>query len=175
MGGLPLNVSFDFAINQNVTVLPVQIIDAAGDMQNINAPRSGKFSYGSGTGSEGRATLTASGIIDNIAKVRLVLPVDVFAGLQVGIDNMTFDSGYLLGDHNHNGIVDAADYVVWRKGNGTIYTQPDYTVWRTHFGQTAGSGSAASGPAGAMVPEPSTFVLLLLAAIVSTVLRPISA
>ena len=36
----------------------------------------------------------------------------------------------LPGDYNHNGIVDAADYVVWRKGLGTTYTQADYDVWR---------------------------------------------
>jgi hypothetical protein len=46
----------------------------------------------------------------------------------------------LLGDYNHNGFVDATDYVVWRKGLGTTYIQNDYDVWRAHFGQTAGSG-----------------------------------
>ena len=63
----------------------------------------------------------------------------------------------LAGDFNHNGVVDAADYVVWRNGLGTVYTQADYNVWRTHFGQTAGSGSGAV--ADAAVPEPSAFVL----------------
>ena len=68
----------------------------------------------------------------------------------------------LLGDYNNNGIVDAADYVVWRKGLGTTYTQNDYNVWRSHFGQNAGSGSGAI--AYASVPEPATLVLLVLAA-----------
>ena len=36
----------------------------------------------------------------------------------------------LPGDYNANGVVDAADYIVWRKGLGTIYTQNDYNVWR---------------------------------------------
>src|SRR5262249_31257435 len=49
----------------------------------------------------------------------------------------------LMGDYNHNSIVDAADYVVWRKGLGTIYTQADYNVWRARYGQTSGSGSGA--------------------------------
>jgi hypothetical protein len=66
-----------------------------------------------------------------------------------------------IGDYDHNGIVDAADYVVWRKGLGTTYTQNDYDVWRANFGQTAGSGSAAS--ATATVPEPATLVLLVFA------------
>jgi hypothetical protein len=66
------------------------------------------------------------------------------------------------GDYNHNGVVDAADYVMWRKGLGTIYTQNDYSVWLANFGRgTAGSGS---GPiASAAVPEPTSLVLLMIA------------
>jgi hypothetical protein len=63
----------------------------------------------------------------------------------------------LPGDYNRNNVVDAADYVLWRKtlgtsvtsysaadgnGDGTI-TQSDYPVWRANFGQTAGAGTAA--------------------------------
>ena len=40
----------------------------------------------------------------------------------------------LDGDYNDNGIVDAADYVVWRTGLGTTYTQNDYTVCAPNFG-----------------------------------------
>ena len=57
----------------------------------------------------------------------------------------------LPGDFNANGMVDAADYVVWRKGLGTIYTQNDYNVWRTNFGQPGGSGAGAT--ANAAVPN----------------------
>ncbi|MEX0610829.1 MAG: hypothetical protein WD738_05440 [Pirellulales bacterium] len=81
----------------------------------------------------------------------------------------------LLGDYNRNGIVDAADYVVWRKtlgqtgaglaadGNSNGQIDPgDYDVWRGHFGQTAGSGAGTlSLPA---APEPSAVTLLFLAA-----------
>jgi hypothetical protein len=79
------------------------------------------------------------------------------------------------GDYNHNGTVDAADYVIWRKtlgqignwfaadGNGNgIVDNGDFDVWRAHFGQTAGSGSGAV--ANAAVPEPATLVLLIIAA-----------
>jgi hypothetical protein len=65
----------------------------------------------------------------------------------------------LVGDYNGNGIVDAADYIVWRNGLGTIYTQNDYDVWRAHFGEHAGSGTGAI--ASATVPEPATLVMLL--------------
>jgi hypothetical protein len=70
----------------------------------------------------------------------------------------------LPGDYNDDNVVDAADYVVWRKtlgmtgvpaysgadGNGdTTIDQDDFQVWRTHFGQTLsppghGSGAAAN-------------------------------
>jgi hypothetical protein len=32
------------------------------------------------------------------------------------------------GDYHHNNVVDGADYVHWRTGFGTIYTQNDYSV-----------------------------------------------
>jgi hypothetical protein len=65
-----------------------------------------------------------------------------------------------IGDFNGDAIIDARDYVVWRKGLGTTYTQADYDVWRAHFGQTAGSG--ASIGASAAVPEPATLFMLLV-------------
>jgi hypothetical protein len=65
----------------------------------------------------------------------------------------------LVGDHNQDGTVDAADYVFWRKADGT---QTEYDTWRAHFGQTAGSGSGAS--ANAAVPEPATLAMLILTA-----------
>jgi probable HAF family extracellular repeat protein len=67
------------------------------------------------------------------------------------------------GDFNGNGVVDAADYVVWRKTDGT---PAGYNAWRTHFGQSTANGSAAPGSAGgssAAVPEPASLPLVLLA------------
>ncbi|MEX2308599.1 MAG: PEP-CTERM sorting domain-containing protein [Pirellulales bacterium] len=77
------------------------------------------------------------------------------------------------GDFNHDGTVDAADYVVWRKGLGTIYTQDDYNTWRAHFGQTAGSGATLRSvePLSAVIPEPATLLLLLMAVVVIFTLR----
>jgi fibronectin-binding autotransporter adhesin len=81
----------------------------------------------------------------------------------------------LAGDYNQDGIVDAADYVVWRKNQGTTNALPNdptggtigtaqYNTWRTDFGQTAGSGSAlpSAKPLSAAVPEPATWVLLMI-------------
>ena len=64
----------------------------------------------------------------------------------------------LAGDYNSNGIVDAADYVMWRKIDGT---QSGYNSWRAHFGETLGSGADTS--ADATVPEPATLVMLIVA------------
>jgi hypothetical protein len=74
------------------------------------------------------------------------------------------------GDYNGNGVVDAADYVLWRQHLGQNFalpndttpgtvTQADYTVWRSNFGASA-SGAGALVP-GAEVPEPSTLLLRL--------------
>jgi T5SS/PEP-CTERM-associated repeat protein len=79
----------------------------------------------------------------------------------------------LPGDYNQNGVVDAADYVVWRNNLGSGTPLPndnspgvdlsDYNVWRAHFGQTAASGNAAAADAPSFaVPEPATVVLLIL-------------
>jgi T5SS/PEP-CTERM-associated repeat protein len=70
-------------------------------------------------------------------------------------------SALLAGDYNGNGVVDAADYVVWRKTDGT---QQGYDTWRANFGQTAGSGaSLASSRASGAIPEPATLWLMSLA------------
>lgn len=70
------------------------------------------------------------------------------------------------GDYNNNGVVDAADYVLWRKGGplqnevdapGTV-NAADYTAWRARFGNTSGSGASLGG---APVPEPGTTVLVI--------------
>jgi T5SS/PEP-CTERM-associated repeat protein len=77
------------------------------------------------------------------------------------------------GDYNANGVVDAADYVVWRDNQGTTHALPNdpiggtigslqYDQWRAHFGQTAGRGTSAT--ANVAVPEPASLLLLAAAA-----------
>ena len=83
----------------------------------------------------------------------------------------------LSGDFNDDGIVDAADYTVWRDTLGQTgqdlaadFTGPsgtpdgvvdslDYQVWLDHFGET--SAGSAAGSAGA-VPEPSSIAILAI-------------
>jgi hypothetical protein len=70
--------------------------------------------------------------------------------------NLTNPTTLPDGDFNEDGHVDAADYVVWRKIDGTAI---GYEIWRSQFGQTLGSGSATLYRAA--VPEPSSVLLLL--------------
>jgi hypothetical protein len=79
------------------------------------------------------------------------------------------------GDYNSNGVVDASDYVLWRKHLSTSVqlenevpdvtpdsvTSEDYDAWRGRFGNASGMGSEL---AVGTVPEPSTFVCIVLAA-----------
>ncbi len=81
------------------------------------------------------------------------------------------------GDYNDNGVVDAADYVLWRKGGPLQFEvdtpgsvdAADYTAWRTRFGNTTagvGSGSIMI----TAVPEPATIVLIVLGVLAVPVL-----
>jgi hypothetical protein len=67
----------------------------------------------------------------------------------------------LPGDFNADGMVDAADYVLWRKNDGQ---QSAYDAWRANFGQMAGAGSSRR----AAVPEPANTWLMILAAALTT-------
>jgi uncharacterized protein YjbI with pentapeptide repeats len=71
----------------------------------------------------------------------------------------------LPGDFNHDGAVDSADYVVWRKGLGTTYTQDHFNQWRANFGATLGGGALAPSAKtpSPTVPEPSSFMLVAAA------------
>jgi hypothetical protein len=61
----------------------------------------------------------------------------------------------LPGDYNLDGTVDAADYVVWRKSDGT---QGGYNAWRNNYGRTA-AAAAATSTANIAVPEANSLLL----------------
>jgi hypothetical protein len=72
-------------------------------------------------------------------------------------------SAAVIGDFNRDGVVDAADYVVLRKGMGSTYFQTHYDLWRAYFGRTAaGAAAGARSPIQFAVPEPSALALALL-------------
>jgi fibronectin-binding autotransporter adhesin len=81
-----------------------------------------------------------------------------------GTGILTVTPAGVPGDYNNNGVVDMADYVLWRNGGplqnevastGTV-DSADYDAWRARFGNTSGSGA---GLQNAAVPEPSTILL----------------
>jgi PEP-CTERM motif len=96
------------------------------------------------------------------------------------ISDLTYTGGTAIagvpGDYNNNGVVDAADYVLWRKGvaplpnevdttgGAGVTNAGDYTAWRARFGAVSGSGSGLGAGA---VPEPTTALLALLAGLVT--------
>ena len=67
----------------------------------------------------------------------------------------------LVGDYNGDNVVDAADYVLWRKDPASHGGNPQgYNEWRANFGNPPGSGSGSGLSAGA-VPEPGSALLLM--------------
>ena len=107
--------------------------------------------------------ITGQGLIDGQYHAYLLAPVPT-----------------LDGDYNGNGIVDAADYTVWRNRLGQSFTLAnenpaaatpglvdveDYAFWKSRFGEVLrlGVGSVGASPANSAVPEPANLILLTLA------------
>lgn len=76
---------------------------------------------------------------------------------------------FLTGDYNADGVVDAADYTVWRDSEGQngvglaadgnrdrVVNQADYDLWAANFGYDGSSTSES-------IPEPTTISLLVVA------------
>ncbi|MGI9457669.1 MAG: hypothetical protein ACR2NU_13980, partial [Aeoliella sp.] len=102
---------------------------------------------------------------------------DLAGGLVLEVDysatKVEIAVGGVLGDYNHDNIVDAADYTVWRDSRGQTgaalaadgdrdgeVNEGDYSVWKTNFGAVAPSAASAKS---ANVPEPAAVYLVLLA------------
>jgi hypothetical protein len=129
-----------------------------------------------GTGSTvfgGAATQVALMTPDLTAGVRRQLTaLDAAALADIGW-NVSLPPNPLPGDYNRDGTVNASDYTVWRNtlgqgvnlaadGDGNQWIDAaDLAVWKTHFGETVGGGASnALDEASAVVPEPTTVVIL---------------
>jgi PEP-CTERM motif len=104
----------------------------------------------------------------------------------LGAANYPLNQALLPWDYNHDGVVDAADYTIWRDTLGQTDPNPgttplaanadrdskvditDYQASLFHFGESLPGPGSASG--GGTVPEPASFVLAIvgLALVAST-------
>jgi hypothetical protein len=93
---------------------------------------------------------------------------------QSGVAVWTGGGMSLAGDYNHDNIVDAADYTIWRDtlgstttldadgDNSLVIDDGDFTVWKNNFG--LGGGSGAGGISSLQsVPEPASSTICLWA------------
>jgi hypothetical protein len=93
----------------------------------------------------------------------------LFGSNSVLLANYLADAPVLVGDFNDDGVVDAADYIVWRKLEGTSAVLPnetaspgavdieDYDAWASNLGASNnGKGSEAAAP------EPAALMLILI-------------
>lgn len=82
----------------------------------------------------------------------------------------------LPGDYNEDGMVNLADYTVWRDSLGANISLPgeddgastpgvvdveDYEFWKANFGNTGGAGAVAAST----IPEPATVTLALVGSV----------
>lgn len=125
-------------------------------------------------------------LFDNVNGIRdLTLEFALAGDATARIGAVAYDtiSASVLGDYNSNGIVDAADYTLWRDrlggpagslanrnpGNSGVINQSDYTYWKSRFGATSGAGATGAGLAGASVPEPASCSILVAGFMVAVV------
>jgi hypothetical protein len=125
------------------------------DMQSVLADLQKIYIRG-----EFRGDVTDIGSLDNVILYYVPSCAPVPIPASVGVP----------GDYNDDGVVNGADYLVWRMNvgtenilandpiGGTIGTN-HYNMWREHFGDGVGSDTLANEPA--PVPEPVSFVNLL--------------
>jgi PEP-CTERM motif len=137
-----------------------------------NGSGNGWEQFGNSSASRiGEAYLTGTSQVSNNGTIGLGAAFNVG-----GAHNLVFTYGTVAGpvvnpagDFNSDGVVDAADYVFWRKNDGS---PGGFTTWRANFGKTGGATGASalqggfvryvtSGVGtGGTVPEPSSVLLV---------------
>jgi hypothetical protein len=104
----------------------------------------------------------------------------------LGGANYPLNQTTLPWDYNHDGVVNAADYTVWRNSLGQSDPDPennplaananrngsvdlkDYAAWKYHFGESLPGGGASAAIGSSSVPEPTTALLLVIGVIISS-------
>ncbi|HEY2761513.1 MAG TPA: hypothetical protein VGI75_12240 [Pirellulales bacterium] len=140
---------------------------------------------GSGSASAYSVDLSSLQDVDSAIEIRLLAYGGTGASGTFSINDFEFDGVVeqstggttpMSGDYNGDGVVDAADYVVWRasSADGTALLnetvspgttdQADFDEWRANFGNPQVTGGGASlHSTGVAVPEPSSAFLITIA------------
>jgi len=186
-GSIPVSLDLGQPFNLSVTVRNIANVVAAigADELDYSLTASGnvagsflnQFVMALGAGNAHLVSLDTTSVglkSGSITIISTSQAVQTTAAVQNG--TITIPVSFLVvlpGDYNGNGVVDGADYVLWRKSQGQSVTSGtgadgdrngligagDYAVWRSHYGQTAsGVGAAAS------VPETTSLTLVLMGA-----------
>jgi Tol biopolymer transport system component len=165
LGGMMAGVERDkIVVNGDLTLngsLTLKLIDAG----------SGSYLPDGGSALE---LISATGEIDGEFEDTNLMPRGgVTLDLDYGANAVTLLVSGVRGDYNYDGVVDGADYVVWRKLEGTtvaiadgngdgFVNDDDLDVLGTKFGRVAVTASPGPGGGGS-VPEPHALVSILFA------------
>jgi endonuclease I len=176
---------FNFATTPIYTAdLDFDSIMSTGDASNFAtslAAAAGSLTLGAGAGQGFMAMLDTSAIGMFEATYTLMFSDEDLPGALTKSLTLTLfgevEAALLFGDYNLDGVVDSADYTVWRNALGTsvdaeydgadgdgdtLIGAGDYTVWKSNYGMTApASGGGGLGAVG--VPEPSGGLLATIA------------
>ncbi len=145
-----------------------------------------------GTTLLGTANLTGAGGVESLSGIGLAAAGTYYARISgannsVQLYQLQLAAAALVtvpaGDYNQDGVVDSADYSVWRNSLGSVGSNlaadgngngrvdaADYSVWKSNFGASAGSGNSGIA-AGGSVPEPAGLMLFAIAALLSPPIR----
>ncbi len=94
-----------------------------------------------------------------VEELLIVWPDGSKQGLQSVAADQYLTVTFLPGDYSGDGVVDAADYTVWRDGLGDQFVQSDYDVWLANYGSPLVSRATST------VPEPVGLAAALLGVI----------
>ena len=139
------------------------------------------FSEFAAGGTASGFTNTGDGLLSDFNLLEFSLRTNTDDRLNLEIESLSVvPTPDFAGDYNDDGVVDAADYTVWRDslgnsgvglpadgdGDGAI-DQDDYNVWVSNFGQQNVAGPATS----VAIPEPSTALVAAIGATIALVRR----
>lgn len=134
------------------------------DYPDVIAPLGGALSaltYSGGTGGTAAIQASAANGIGNLVIFGFPFETITTAANRAAVMDRVLDFFYPNADFNGNGVVDSADFVVWRNNNGTtvprttlgdangdgLVNQTDYTIWRSQFGTVQPAPSAGTAQA----------------------------